>query len=537
VAADFNQDGKLDLAVGGGTASYTVAVLLGNGDGSFQPYINAASGKDFQFLAVGDFNRDGIPDLAATAFVSTSEVEILLGRGDGTFEAPVSYITGMSAFWVSTADLNGDGFLDLVTANDSDNTVSVLLGNGDGTFQPRVDYPIGAGHQEFVAIEDMNGDGNLDLVVPGSKTSFSVLLGNGDATFQPSISLLTSGPVSFAASGDFNGDGRMDLALSLESGFVSVQLQTTAQLSKTRVVFPDTAVGTTSSPIDVTLANIGQTAMAISGITITGKNSGDFAQTNDCGTSLASGASCTVSITFAPTGGGLRSGLVKISDDAVGSPQVITVRGTGLVPTVSLSPQSLTFGAQQVGTTSSAQTVELTNTGKAILTISSITVTGTNGADFTETNDCGTSVPVGGTCTISVTFTPTAAGTRTATVSVADNAPDSPQSVMLTGTGTDFTISASPPRLTILRGQTAVFAITLAPVAGFVGTVELSCTGAPTHSQCFVAPPSVTLNGAPVTAIGEVITSRRTTPGTYRLSFSGAAGALVHNSQVTLRVK
>jgi len=204
-------------------------------------------------------------------------------------------------------------------------------------------------------------------------------------------------------------------------------------LSPTSVTFGSQAVGTTSAAQPVTLNNTGGAMLTISSISITGTNSGDFAQTNNCGTSVAAGATCTINVTFTPTAPGTRAGTLTIADNASGSPHTAGLTGTGAGPGVSLSPPSVTFASQAVGTTSAAQPVTLSNTGGATLTISGISITGTNSGDFAQTNNCGTSVAAGATCTINVTYTPTATGTRTGTLTIADNASGSPHTAGLTG--------------------------------------------------------------------------------------------------------
>jgi hypothetical protein len=201
-------------------------------------------------------------------------------------------------------------------------------------------------------------------------------------------------------------------------------------LSTTSLNFGSQIVNITSSPVAVTLTNQGESPLAISSIVV----SGDYAETNNCGNSLGSNLSCTISITFTPTVVGTRTGSVTITDNnggAVGSQQTISLTGVGVAPIVSLSTTSLTFGNQAVGTVSAAQNVTLTNIGNATLTISGIVPSG----DFAETNNCGGSVVAGGKCTISVTFAPTASGTRTGTIGISDNATDSPQYIFLTGQG------------------------------------------------------------------------------------------------------
>jgi hypothetical protein len=180
-------------------------------------------------------------------------------------------------------------------------------------------------------------------------------------------------------------------------------------------------------------------------------------------------------------------------------------------PAACLNPVSLTFGNQIDGSTSAAQNVTLTNAGDATLNISSI---GVLGPDFNETNQCGSSLSPGQSCTISVTFTPVTAGARVGTLNVADDAGGSPQKVNLTGTGTDFVLTASPRTATISRGQSAQFTITLTPTTGFTAAVSLSCSGAPPAGSCSLNPTSVTLNGTSAsTATLNVSTTGSWTPG------------------------
>jgi hypothetical protein len=220
-------------------------------------------------------------------------------------------------------------------------------------------------------------------------------------------------------------------------------------LSPTSVDFGNQNMGTTSATQSVTLTNAGTAALTITGIALAGPNTGDFAETATCPTNpstLAIGASCTLTISFTPSATGTRSASVSITDNAANSPQSITLSGAGVIPApgVGLIPTSLTFGNQKVGTTSATQSVTLTNTGTAALTIDSIALTGINAGDFAETTTCPISpstLAAGAKCALSVTFTPVAKGTRTATVSITDNAPNSPQSIALSGAGGIPTVS------------------------------------------------------------------------------------------------
>ena len=184
---------------------------------------------------------------------------------------------------------------------------------------------------------------------------------------------------------------------------------------------------TTSGVLTATLTNGGNAALSFSSIALTGTNPGDFAQSNTCGTSVAAGASCSITVTFDPAASGNRSASVSFTDNAGGSPQSLSLSGTGTTVSATLSPTSLSFGNQSVNTTSGVLTATLTNGGNAALSFSSIALTGTNPGDFAQSNTCGTSVAAGASCSITVTFDPAASGSRSASVSFTDNAGGSPQ--------------------------------------------------------------------------------------------------------------
>ena len=464
---DFNGDGKLDLAVVN-SYSNNVSVLLGNGNGTFQPAVSygTGSGTGPAFVAVGDFNRDGKLDLAV-ANSNSSNVSVLLGNGDGTFQTAVNYDVGGAPTSIAVGDFNHDGKLDLAVAvpvPGPSTYVSMLLGNGDGTFQTAVNYNAPYA-PDAVAVGDFNGDGNLDLVVGNRSSNISVFLGNGDGTFRTAVNYSAGYNPSSVAVGDFNNDGTLDLAVanSGSSTTVTVLLQSpTVSLSNTRLTYANQVVATSSASQTVTLSNTSALALNISSIVITGTNATDFAQTHTCGASLSPGASCTISLTFKPTQVGSRAASVTITDNAAVSPQQIALSGTGVTsgPNATLSA-SLTFAAQTVGTASSAQSVTLINYGRATLGITRIATSG----DFSQTHTCGSSLAVLASCTISVTFTPTQQGSRAGTLSITDNAPGSPQTVSLSGTGTttqsaDLSTSIQGPTICAHQGN-IVYTITV----------------------------------------------------------------------------
>lgn len=213
-------------------------------------------------------------------------------------------------------------------------------------------------------------------------------------------------------------------------------------LTPTSLTFPSTVVGATSAAMTITVKNSGGGVLSIYGIEISGTDYKSFGGTTTCPfapATLAAAGTCKVSLTFTPAAAGKLTAQLSIFDNAVGTPQIADLSGTGTAPTpvVSLTPKTLTFPSTKVGSTTAAKVVTLKNTGKGVLNIKSggITITGTDKSSFTKTTTCGATVAAGASCTISVKFKPAATGALKATLDVADNAAGSPQSVSLAGTG------------------------------------------------------------------------------------------------------
>lgn len=304
------------------------------------------------------------------------------------------------------------------------------------------------------------------------------------------------------------------------SGTLVVVPGPSIELSPTSLSFPMQTVGTTSAPQTVTLTNVGDATMTPS-ISLFGPESSNFAQTNNCGGSLAVGASCTINVTFVPTTTGSITGTVEIDANTVGATRSsVTLNGTAEGSLVQLSTSSLNFNDEYVGATSAPQTVTVWNTGTVPTSLSGITVTGANTTDFTMAvsgTNCSTAtqLDVGLGCAINITFAPSAAGTRTAILSIADNAGGSPQTVSLSGNGQspDFTLGPAPgssSSATVGAGGSATYSIAVAPLGAFNQTVSLACPGAPSGATCSVSPSSVTLNGAAQDAKVSVTTSAGT---------------------------
>jgi hypothetical protein len=213
---DLNGDGKMDVVVTNDQVSGTIGVLLGNGDGTLQSAVTYPAGSYPEFIVLADFNHDGRLDVAVTnrAIGTPGQVTILLGKGDGTFEPAVAYGPFEDAFSIALGDFNQDGNLDIAVGDTS--LGSVLLGNKDGTF--KLGKPIGGADAVAFAVADFNGDGRLDLVVANNLGSeLQMFWGDGKGGFKFRANHKTSTPPIALVAGDFNGDGVPDFAAADEA--------------------------------------------------------------------------------------------------------------------------------------------------------------------------------------------------------------------------------------------------------------------------------------------------------------------------------
>src|SRR3989449_697561 len=229
-------------------------------------------------------------------------------------------------------------------------------------------------------------------------------------------------------------------------------------LAPTNLAFGDQRLSTTSPVQTVTLTNSGTATLSITSIALAGSNPGDFAVAGSgvapcplAGGPVAASASCAFTVTFTPAATGARTATVTITDDAPGSPQSVSLAGTGIVPAVTLAPTNLAFGTQRLSTFIFNDTATLDICAISPLNTLPISLAGLNPGDFaiaagtTCTN--GATVVAGASCLLNLTFTPTAASARTATVTITDDAPGSPQSVSLAGTGIVPAVTLAPTNL------------------------------------------------------------------------------------------
>jgi hypothetical protein len=342
----------------------------------------------------------------------------------------------------------------------------------------------------------------------GSYSSGAQTLASGSYTFTVPPNSLSVGTDTLTAS--YSGDTNYAAESGTATVTVTAATAPVASVSPASLTFSNQPVGTTSASQPVTLSNTGNAALTITSI---GTNT-NFGQTNNCGTSVAASGSCTINVTFTPTATGPLTGTLTITDNSngvAGSTQTVNLTGTGTptAPVAAVSPASLTFSNQPVGTTSASQPVTLSNTGNAALTITSI---GTN-TNFGQTNNCGTSVAASGSCTINVTFTPTATGPLTGTLTTTDNSngvAGSTQRVALSGTGQDFSFAAasgSPTSATVAPGSTATYTLSITGEGGFNQSVSFTCTGAPSKATCAVSPNPVTAGSSATNVTVSVTTT------------------------------
>lgn len=534
---DFNGDGKPDLAVanqGDGTTTNpgNVSILLGKGDGTFQPAVEYSAGQSPNSLAIGDFNGDGKLDLAVAnqgiaLQAIDGSVSILLGRGDGTFQAAVDYTAGKIPSSIAAGDFNGDGKPDLAvvnvasgqTATPIDGNLSILLNVGDGTFQPAVDYqpcpsPVS------VLLADLDHDGNLDVIAMDQSSAgmSGVLLGNGDGTFQLPLPFSARGHGPFVL-GDFNDDGKLDMAswagVFLGNGDGTFQPAVTLGLS----VFSTIAVATDING-DGKLDLVGwYTAFCIDRTNCTpgvypaillGRGDGTFSQLTDTFPAAIVGVRAA-----ADFNGDNLPDLVGI-DGSSGKVNILlnaSPTSTKVDLALGMSPSNNTLAA---GTN---QTFRISVLNEGPIDATGVTVTDMLPAELTFVSARPSQGSCQGTssisCDLGSLLSPSSASvTITATVnaSVAGNTIENRASVSATESDSnlannsasaaitvqDFQLAVSTTSLTVAAGASASATVSLSPVGGFNQAATLACTGAPSNATCEISPGSVTLDGSNV---------------------------------------
>jgi hypothetical protein len=490
--ADFNGDGKPDIAFAG----ENVAVLLnatapGSSTANFVLAANPTADNFPQGITVGDFDGDGLPDLAVTNAFS-NDVSILLNRttpspstSSASFVLSGNLPVGNYPFVIAAGDLNGDGLPDLITVNINggvnNGTISILLNT---RYQPTVSRTQATGTINAAAAPSVSLNPTAlsftNQVVSTPSSSQAVTLTNsGSAALNISgisftgtnaadFSETDNCPTSLPATAGSNSctinisftpgaSGSRSASLSIASNAGSTP--NTVGLTGTGIArapafslgssssFGNQPVSTTSAAQSVAITNTGNVPLTSIGATVSGANPTDFAlSSNSCTGSLAVGNSCTLGFTFTPGASGVRSATETISatDSISGGASVtnsFSVSGTGTQPGISLSPSPVGFGSQRASTSSASTDVVLTNSGNGTLTLTRLSIS----APFSETNDCMTTLAPGSSCDVYVSFAPTTTGSFTGSLGILSNAPGSPTSVSLSGTGVAPALSVSTP--------------------------------------------------------------------------------------------
>jgi parallel beta-helix repeat protein len=434
--------------------------------------------------------------------------------------------TGQNATFTNNIIVAASG-QDAVTCNSTYSSISPVFSYNDS-------YSVSG--QAWVGICDSTshpGNISVDPLFVNSATNFHLQsespvidVGNNSAPNLPTT--------------DFDGntriwDGNNDCVSTVDLGAYELTNFMAASISPNSFTFPPQLAGTTSALQSATATSFLATCWQFANTLLVGP----FIQTNNCpAPGIPAGTSCTFNFAFAPaiTDIGMIHGIF-VANSIVGTSLYVDLFGTSVpTPVVSLSPPSMVFPPQIVGTMSTPQTVTLSNVGSAALTISSITPTG----DFALAklgHGCGPSLNVGANCTISVSFVPSAYGSRSGAIIISDNAASSPQSVSLGGTGIDFAIVPSPTSAAVLRGNSTNVNVTITPLGGAFGNrVSLSCSGLPSHSSCSFSPSQLSPGSTGAFSVMTLSTDASAPVGNYLLTITGVSGTLSHSSQVQLTV-
>ncbi len=487
-AADFNGDGSLDFAVvnqtdknncGSNTGDGSVFVFTGNGMRplAFTALRGACVGILPTSVVAANFSHFlSLPDLVVTNEGGNSSASCPPANGTVTFvnsffintgfSSPSDYCAGKGPSAAVAGDFNSDGILDLVVTNSTAAQIAFLAGNGSGggfNFQTPATFPAGGLVPNSIVAGDFNGDGILDVAVADQGSSqVSILQGDGAGNFNAAngspYATTTAyggrGPTSLVTA-DFNGDGRLDFATADNSdNFITIMLQSPAiQFSPSSLNFNLVPEGSVSVPQTVKVTNTGIVSATVSSVGISGQFKLDAPSTT-CPTApfpLAGGSSCFIGVTFNPTSIGTETGALTLQT-STGQAVNVSLAGSGIAPVLNFSPGSVTFGGVLVGTAAPTITVNVTNVGDYAATINSISIPDV--PEFGETDTCiGSSLPAGsGTCTITVSFTPSTAGLRTSPMnlsfSITGGGSPIPATVALSGDGTAPIAFFTPTPLT-----------------------------------------------------------------------------------------
>jgi hypothetical protein len=521
-------DSTGDAFVSGATSSSSFPTTAG----AYQPS-NPAPGFNSAFVM--KLNPDGTAPIYSTLFGSNSQAfglaidsngrAVITGSADFSLPlTPNSFCGGPTNSFVGfvakfTAD--GSGLVYSTSLCSSSQGVAVAVDSAGAAdalgvtespadFQPFLLNPIQAyppvGTANIALKLDTSGNlewstflgqGGLGLVEAGTPLPRIAVDGNGatyvlDASDIPPTPNSVGPPLAASSPTSFNFLLKIAPSLGAPVPLVSPRL----------LSFANQNVGTSSVPADVQVGNFGDAPVSPV-VLITG----DFSETDNCSTAVAGGQKCDINVLFTPSTTGPRTGTLTVSFGGNVPPQTVSLNGNAGAPAVTLSPASLSFPSQAIGTTSVAQQVTITNGGTGPLIISSLQTTD----QFASTNTCGAPIAPSGDCTVQVTFTPTAGGAQSGTLTISDNAPNSPQNLALNGnvtTSASIGLGVAPggsASVTVAAGKSATYALAIGG-SGLSGTASVACTGAPTGATCSV-PTAVPLSAATAATFNATVTT------------------------------
>jgi hypothetical protein len=527
-------------AVAGGTVFVSRFDTTQSGAASllYSSYLGGESADFGDAIALGPSN---------VAYLTGSTSSLMFPTTTGAFQTTgnansVAFVTLIDTSTNGSAGLKYSTFLGGSQTNTAFSIAADAVGNAYvGGETNGADFPVTQGALEPTPAAGSAGEGYVTKLNPGGHGAADLVYstyfggsGTGGVDEVNGITLNLATNYGYITGQTFSSastfpvapnPGAFQAALNGPSDAFVAELTflPTLAVSPTSLTFGPQLVGTTTPAQTVTLTNNNGAAIAFSSVTVTGGSPAaadtDFASpSNTCGTSIAAGASCTISVVFTPSVAGAETANVVIVDGDLSSPQTVTLSGTGTGTALTVTPASLAFGSQPVGMATAPKTVTLTNGSAAAIAFTSAVVSGgaptAADADFTVTTTCGSAIAASSSCTISVVFKPSVAAAETANLVITDGAPSSSQTVTLGGTGTvaaSFTVTASPATLTVAQGAGGTFTVTVTPAGGFNQAVALSCTGAPANSTCTAAPPSVTPSDG-VTPVSATVTVATTVP-------------------------
>jgi hypothetical protein len=557
----------VDLSGNAYVAGWTNTYDLPTTDGAYMPSQNSPGNQQIGFVseigATGSLlystyfgSTSGYPTSAVGIAVDSSGSAYITGTAysDGTFPVttpnlcdPGTYGWSCSYGFVTKFNPTGTGlaYSTFLPVNNYANPQSITLDAQDNAYVLSSVY-----NGSMTALNPIEGFTNQnDLLITevdptGSIQLFSTYLGGNGNDSPGGIAVDASGSIYVAGYTDSSDFPVTAAALQNTLGgntdaFVAKIGTTDAPavaISPSLVQFSIRAVGSVSQPNTSLLRNMGSSALTISSITI----SGDFTETDTCGTGVPAAATCTFTVTFTPTAPGPRFGSILVQDDGAGSPHFINLVGDGSTAIVALSSTSLTFPSLQIGQPSPPQSVTLTNNGNATLNLTNIALTG----DYAQTNDCPSALGVGSVCTFQITFTPTAGGARNGALTLTDNAPDSPESVNLTGSGYVTTATIAPSSLTFTSQSVGATSSAQTVVVTNTGENAMAVSGVTTSgdfaqtNQCSSIPASqscsISVTFTPTTSGSRVGTltisdNAQGNPHTVTLGGTGIASAASFN--------